>query len=332
MKSARRALAAVAIAALAASALVGCIAAGPVTSKTNAILDELRNLPGIVDANTTVNEQSRRSKPHSMIELKLDPDATVAQVATIVTTFAHANVTTGLDVLSSELHLVVNGGPDTLELLYADISDTQATTLAQSWFDLRGRYTSTDLAMLIGSSTGYVVNLSVGLGQSTFEGDVTALHDAQGDFAKLGDVGRYDQVDGRFAASAGLPSDDDLRLLVALDAVLAADGQEPDLRGEYNGLDTSFSLVATVAESTDEATGLNAAAVRMLAAIPPAGMGVSIAFHSAADQHEVVNFDDRSCDSYVGLPEADPSRQLLELWAQDGRALRDGSAVASCFA
>jgi hypothetical protein len=266
-----------------------------------------------------------------MIELKLDPAATAAHVETIVTTFAHANVATGLDLVSSELHLVVNGGPDRLELLYPDISDTQAATLAQSWFDLRGRYASTDLAMVIGSSTGYVVNLSVGLGQSTFEGDVTALHDAQGDFAKLGDVGRYEQVDGRFAASGGLPGDDDLRLLAVIDAVLVADGQDPGLRGEYNGLDTSFSLIATVADSTDGATGLNAAAVRALGAIPASGpLGLQLRFVSAADKHVIGTFDDRSCDSYSGTAADDPGRLLLAYWARDGRALLDGSAAESC--
>jgi hypothetical protein len=185
--------------------------------------------------------------------------------------------------------------------------------------------------MVIGSSTGYVVNLSVGLGQSTFEGDVTALHDAQGDFAKLGDVGRYEQVDGRFAASAGLPTDDDLRLLAVIDTVLAADGQEPDLRGEYNGLDTSFSLVASVAESTDEATGLNAAAVRALDAIPASGApGLQFQFVSAADKHVIGTFDDRSCDAYSGTPADDPGRLLLAYWARDGRTLLDGSAAESC--
>jgi hypothetical protein len=331
MKSARRALAAVAIAALAVSALVGCIGAGPVTTKTNAILDELRNLPGVVDANTRADERSAQSQPHSMIELKLDPAATVAHVETIVTTFAHANVTTGLDVLSSELHLVVDGGPDKLELLYPDISDTQATTLAQGWLDLRARYASTDLAMVSGTGTGYVVNLSVGLGQSSFVGDVTALHDAQGDFAKLGDVGRYEQVDGRFAASGGLPADDDLRLLAVIDTVLAADGQEPDLRGEYDGMGTSFTLVATVADSTDGATGLNAAAVRALDAIPASSpLGLRLQFVSAADRHVIGTFDNRSCDAYSGAPADDPGRLLLAYWARDGRTLLDGSVAESC--
>ena len=332
MPATRRLAAALLVTALALAGLVGCVGGGgPVGTKTNSILGAIANLPGVVGSSTVFNEHSVTSDPHSMIELQVDPKASAEQVAAIIKSFAKANTETGLDVLSSELHLVTKGGPDKLELLYAPITDPQATTLAASWLDLRGRYASTDLGMVVGSSTGYVVNLSVGLGQSTFEGDVTALHDAQADFAKLGDVGRYEQVDGRFAASAGLPSDDDLRLVAVIDAVLAADGQEPDLRGEYNGLDTSFSLVATVAESTDEATGLNAAAVRALDAIPAATpLGLQLQFVSAADKHAIGTFDDRSCDSYSGTLATDAGRLLLAYWARDGRTLLDGSAAESC--
>jgi hypothetical protein len=332
MPSTRRLAAALLVTALAVAGLAGCVGGdGPVGTKTNAILGALANLPGVVGSSTTFNEHTVISEPHSMIELQVDPKATAGQVAAVITSFAKANTETGLDLLSSELHLVTKGGPDKLELLYGPITDVQATTLGASWLDLRGRYASTDLAMVVGSSTGYVVNLSVGLGQSSIAGDLTALHDVQADFAKLGDVGRYEQVDGRFAASGGLPSDTTLGFVAGLDAVLAADGTDPALRGEYDALTDSFSLTAEVADSTDATNGLNAAAIRALAAIPAAGTGVTIAFHSVADKHQIATFDDRSCDSYAGLPVSDPSRQLLELWAHDGRALRDGSAVASCF-
>jgi len=321
----------IAIALLAAGALAGCDAlGGPVTDKTNAILKQLSALPGVVASTSTQGERSLSSEPHSELKLEVAADATAAQLDKIVTTFAHANVETGLDKVVSELDLAAQGTTDTLQLLYGKISDAQATTLADSWLDLRGRYTSTALGLVISSGTDYIVNLSVGLGQSSFEGDLTALHDAQADFAKLGDVGRYDQVDGRFAASGGLPDDTMLAQLVSIEAVLTADGTEPDLRGEYDGLTTSFSLVAAVADSTDAGNGLNAAAVRLLDTIPAAGAGITVKFVSATDRHEIATFDDRSCDSYVGLAAGDPSVQLLAYWARDGRTLRDGSTAESC--
>ncbi len=331
MLSPRRVAAALAIAAFAASMLAGCVGAGPIATKTDAILQQISGLPGVVGSRTEFNEHTTTSDPHSMIELQVDPKATAAQVDAIIKAFAKANTETGLTLLSTELHLATKGGPDKLELLYAPITDAEATTLSDSWLDLRGRYASTDLGMIIASGTDYVVNLSLGLGKSNFDGDLIAMHDAQADFAALGDVGRYEQVDGRFAASGGLPNDTALSQLAGLHLVLAADGTDPDLRGEYDGLTTSFSLTAVVAQSTDAVTGLNAAAARLVAALPAGGAPVSITFLSAKDKSTVAFFDDRSCDSYAGLDAADPSRRLLEFWDQDGRTLADGSTVASCF-
>lgn len=331
MPSPRR-VAALAIAAFAASLLAGCVSAGPIATKTDAILQQIIDLPGVVGSSSKFNEHTITSDPHSIIELQVDPKVTAAQVDAIIKAFAKANTETGLTLLSTELHLATKGGPDKLELLYAPITDAEASTLADSWLDLRGRYASTDLGMIIASGTDYVVNLSVGLGESTFDGDLTAMHDAQADFAVLGEVGRYEQADGRFAASGGLPDDTALTQLASLNLVLAADGTDPDLRGEYDGLDTSFSLIAVVAESTDAATGLNAAITRTLDSVPAAGAGIAIEFHSATDQHVVATFDDRSCDSYIGLAATDPTRQLLVYWARDGRTLRDGSTAESCFA
>ena len=211
------------------------------------------------------------------------------------------------------------------------ITDAETKALAAGWVGARGTYTATDLGMVVASGTDYVVNLKVALGKSSFEGDLAALQAARAAFEPLGDVGRYEQTDGRFAASGGLPDDGALSLLVAIDSVLAADGTEPDLRGEYDGLTTSFSLAAKVAESTDAANGLNAAAARLVTALPADGPGLAISFVAAKDNSAVAFFDDRSCDSYVGLAETDQSRQLLEYWGKDGRTLRDGSTVASCF-
>ena len=321
-------VAAIALAAFAVAGLSGCVGGGPVATKTDAIAGQLKSLPGVTATDTAFNEHTVTSDPHSLITLTLDPAVTADEVATIIAAFAKANTDTGLDELSSELNLAA--GEDTLDLLYAPITDAQVKTLAGSWTDLRGTYASTALGMIIASGSDYVVNLAVGLGKSSFEGDLTALQAARGELEPLGDVGRYEQSDGRFAASSGLPDDAALSLLIAIDSVLAADGTDPDLHGEYDGLSTSFSLTAKVADSTDAASGLNAAATRLVAALPAAADGITIAF-LAADGAPVAFFDDRSCDAYVGLEAADPSRKLLEYWGATGRTLLDGSTVASCF-
>lgn len=332
MRIPRRLAATLAIGALAVATLAGCVGGdGPVETKTDSVLAAIANLPGVVGSSSTFNEHSITSAPHSLIELEVDPEATAVQVGVILKSFAKANTQTGLTVLSSELHLATHGGPDKLELLYAPITDAQAAALAEGWLDLRGRYASTDLGLVLAGGAGYVVNLAVGLGQSGFEASVAALQDARAVLGPLGDVGRYEQVDGRFAASGGIPDDTALTLLAAMNLLLGADGQDPDLRGEYDGGGNSFSLVADVAASTDAATGLNAAIVRTLASIPASGPGLAIEFHAASDKHVVATFDDRSCDAYLGKTATDPNAALLLYWARDGRTLLDGSTAQSCL-
>lgn len=325
-----RILSAAAVAVLAAALLSGCVSGTAVATKSNAILKAVSELPGVVASSTAFNEHTVASDPHSRIDLEVSPDATAAQVGTIITEFAHANVKTGLELVSSELKLAVTGAPDTLDLLWSPITDTQATTLATTWIELRGHYATTTLGMTIASGDDYKVDLQVALHDTSLNAELTAFHDAQQIYSTLGPVGRYEN--DSFAADNGLPDDAALTTLYNLNTVLTADGQDPKLVATLDGLQNLFFVVATVADSTDAATGLNAAAVRAITAVPSTAPAISIEFKSAGDASTIVKFDDSACDIYVGLPETDPARRLIELWAQDGRTLLDGSTVASCFA
>lgn len=333
----RRALAATLVAAIATLSLSACLDLNAVERKTQTIYDQLKGLPGVVDGSIEVTETDTFSPRRSAVYLDVSDDLTGEQAADIITTFAHANIETGIEPVSAELHLV-NETPlirNELDLDYAPLTDATATALGETWVDL---LTSTDGASitLTYASTDYDVTVNVDLpGDPTIERDLADLASAGEIFDRIGPIKTYNQADGRFSAFEGLPGEDAIAQLATIQAAAVAAGG--DIEGEYSApSDQNYlTVIVPVAKAAvDPANGLPVTIEAVVDSIPAGAFPVLFSVNdeiASIDGVTGITFTNVSCDAYADPITVEPTRTFALYWARDGRTLLDGSSMESCF-
>lgn len=333
----RRALAATLVAGVASLSLTACFDLNAVGRKTEAIYDQLKDLPGVVGGSIEVTETSAFSPRRSAVYLDVSDDLTGTQAADIITTFAHANIETGIEPVSAELHLVNETSliRNELDLDYAPLTDATATALGETWVDLLG---STDGASITvaAAATDYDVAVNVDLpGEPTIERDLADLASAHEIFDALGPIKTYNQADGRFSGFQGLPGEDALDQLRTIQAAAVAAGG--DITGEYSAPnDQNFLtvIVPVAAAAVDPANGLPVTIEAVVDSIPAGAFPVLFSVNDEIESIDGVTgitFTNVSCDAYANPVTVEPTRTFALYWARDGRTLLDGSSMESCF-
>lgn len=333
----RRALAATLVATVASLSLAACFDLNAVGRKTEAIYDQLKDLPGVVDGSIEVTETSAFSPRRSAVYLYVADDLTADQAVDIITTFAHANIETGVKPVSAELHLIDETSliRNELQVDYAPLTDATAAALGETWVELLG---STDGASITVAAavSGYDVTANVDLpGEPTIERDLADLAEAGAIFDRIGPIKTYTQADGRFSAYAGLPGEEALAQLATLQAAAVAAGG--DITAEYGGTTPQnfVKVIVPVAAATvDPANGLPVTIESVVDAIPVDAFPVL--FHVNDEVESIdgvtgITFTNVDCGPYPTLVSLEPSRTLALYWARDGRTLLDGSTIESCY-
>ncbi|MEP6480031.1 MAG: hypothetical protein ABJB03_11605 [Rhodoglobus sp.] len=336
--SLRRSFAAALVAIVCVVALAGCIEFGEVAAKTDKIYGQVKDLPGVTDSSVEVTENSAFSARRSAIYLDVADGISADQVGTIISTFAHANVETGTDKVSAELHLVneTTTMRNEFQVQYAPLTDATATALADTWVELLGSTDGASITVAYASS-GYDVALNVALGgDPTIQRDLDALANAGAYFDALGPVHSYNQADGRFSATGGIPGPDAIAQLAYLQAAAVSVGG--DISGAYyaeSDLNSVKVVVPVAASAIDPANGLPTSLETVVDAIPAGAFPVVFGVNDenpSIDGVTGIEFSNTKCDRYTTLVSLEPSRTLLLYWARDGRTMLDGSTAESCFA
>src|SRR4051812_7723551 len=122
-QSGRRPPAALALGLLLLIALAGCIPGAPVSVKTAAVADGIRELPGVTDVTVDAQESTYLTAPRSDVFAGLTADASVDDVAAILSAFAAANRSTGTGTVSSRLRLILGTSADQVDLELAGLTD-----------------------------------------------------------------------------------------------------------------------------------------------------------------------------------------------------------------
>lgn len=335
--SPRRLIVAAALAVVSVVALTGCIEFGEVAAKTDKVNNQVKDLPGVTASSVETTEKSAFSGRRSAVYLDVAEGITADQVGTIITTFAHANRETGTDKVSTELHLLRETATmrNELQVQYAPLTDATATALGDTWVDLLGSTDGASITVAYASS-GYDVDLNVDLpGDPTIQRDLDALANAGTYFDKLGPIHSYNEADGRFSATGGIPGPDAITQLAYLQAAAVAVGG--DITGAYYGPSELNSLKVTVpvaASTVDPANGLPTSLETVVDAVPAGAFPVVFTVNDenpSIDGVTGIEFTNAKCDGYATLVSLEPSRTLLLYWARDGRTLINGSTVESCF-
>lgn len=295
-------------------ALAGCIPGAPINVKTTTVAHAIESLPGVTTVTVDSQERTQYTAARSDVYAGLSAAATADEVGSILTAFAAANRDTGPADVSSRLRLIVDNSANQIDLEFAALTEAQAAAAAEAWLDLRDSYDSAALHIFGPDELAVGVTVMLG-GEPSVERDLGALYSARDVATSVGPVTDFTAVDGKFGASGALPNDAWLALAQKIAGLV-------EVSGQYYGDDNSFGFKADYV-ATDAATQ------RRVAALVPAGDAVEIEFRT--DDGTAVFFATASCERYLGLDAADPSRALLEAWADDGRTLVDGSTVASCF-
>jgi hypothetical protein len=318
--------------------LSGCLEFGAIAAKTDAIHEQLADLPGVTGSSVQVTENSAFSARRSAVYLDVSPDVTADQVVTMITTFAHANIETGVDKVSAELHLVLETATmrNELEVDYAGLTDETAAALGETWIDLLASADGASIVVAAATATGHSVEVNLALGgEPTIERDLAALAGAADIFGRLGQIRRYSQDDGRFAATDDLPSDAAIAQLATVQAAAVSVGG--DITAEYGGLaHQNFIkvIVPVAASAVDAATGLPTSIETVVDSVTADAFPMLFTVNDEVESIDGITgitFTNADCGPYPTLIEIEPSRTLLQYWARDGRTLLDGSTVASCF-